>query len=141
MFLKKEDIIVRSAVIEDAPILTAWWNDGNVMAHAGFPKGLGITEEEVKAQINLNHNHLSQRCMIEVKRQKIGECNFRLKENAAEIGIKICDVSYQNKGLGTTILKMLINYLFTDNSLNKSMKVKKIILDTNQKNLRAQHVL
>ena len=27
--------------------LAAWWNDGAVMAHAGFPNGLGTSEEEV----------------------------------------------------------------------------------------------
>ncbi|HPJ76959.1 MAG TPA: GNAT family protein, partial [Clostridia bacterium] len=52
----------------------------------------------------------------------------------AEIGIKICDFSKQEKGYGTKLLSMLINSLFTD------MGYKKIILDTNVKNTRAQHV-
>lgn len=60
--------------------------------------------------------------------------NYTIEENVAEIGIKICDFTYQNHGYGTTLLKMLINFLFND------MKVKEIILDTNLKNLRAQHV-
>jgi RimJ/RimL family protein N-acetyltransferase len=140
LWLKHKNILIRSAVLDDAPTLLAWWNDGRVMAHAGFPHGLHTTEDEVKAQIKHNLTHLSQRCMIEVNGQPIGECNFRLNQAIAEIGIKICDVTQQNKGLGTTILNLLIDYLFTDEGINRQMKGKKIVLDTNQKNVRAQHV-
>ena len=51
----------------------------------------------------------------------------------AEIGIKICDFSKQEQGIGRTALSMLINTLF-ENGFTR------IILDTNLKNLRAQHV-
>ena len=54
--------------------------------------------------------------------------------NAAEIGIKICDFSQQNKGYGRILLSMLIGSLFQD------MYYQKIILDTNLSNKRAQHV-
>ncbi|WP_345795609.1 GNAT family protein [Clostridium folliculivorans] len=57
-----------------------------------------------------------------------------MEDNIAEIGIKICDFNYQEKGYGTKALKLLISYLF-DN-----LKVEKIILDTNINNTRAQHV-
>ena len=53
--------------------------------------------------------------------------------NIAEIGIKICDSSYQEKGLGRIILSIFIKELF-------NMGYDKIILDTNLKNKRAQHV-
>ena len=39
--LTKDNITIRSATLADAPLLNAWWNDGAVMAHAGFPQGLG----------------------------------------------------------------------------------------------------
>ena len=45
------DISIRSARREDAGLLCKWWNDGSVMAHAGFPNGLGTTVEEVQDQI------------------------------------------------------------------------------------------
>ena len=54
-------------------------------------------------------------------------------DGVAEIGIKICEVDCQNRGLGRIILSMLIRYLF-DNGFEK------IVLDTNLNNLRAQHV-
>ena len=55
-------------------------------------------------------------------------------EQAAEIGIKICDLSKQNKGIGKVLLSMLISSLFYD------LGYQKIVLDTNLKNKRAQHV-
>ncbi|GMQ57275.1 hypothetical protein AN1V17_16700 [Vallitalea sediminicola] len=51
-----------------------------------------------------------------------------------EIGIKICDFTKQDKGLGTMILKIFIRSLFED------YKFDKIILDTNLNNKRAQYV-
>ena len=47
MKIQHENLTVRQAESADAKQLTAWWNDGAVMAHAGFPGGLGTTEEEV----------------------------------------------------------------------------------------------
>lgn len=45
--IQYENLTIRQAKASDAKQLTAWWNDGAVMAHAGFPKGLGTTEEKV----------------------------------------------------------------------------------------------
>lgn len=133
-------IRIRSANIEDAPILVNWWNDGRIMAHAGFSNGLCTTLEKTIEQINLNEKNLSQICIIEAGDNRIGECNFKIRENTAEIGIKICDVSYQGIGLGTKILQLLIDYLFTDRELNNKVRIEKINLDTNLNNTRAQHV-
>ena len=140
MQINEGNILIRSAIDTDAKILTSWWNDGNVMAHAGFPNGLNTTVEEVSIIIKKNQNSLSQTCMIEVDSKSVGECNYRLNNCFAEIGIKICDTNYQNKGLGSKVLQMLISFIFTDKAINKSSKIEKIILDTNVKNLRAQHV-
>lgn len=64
-----------------------------------------------------------------------GEMVYRKAEDSvAEIGIKICDFSLHDKGLGKILLSMLISSLFND------MGYTKIILDTNIKNKRAQHV-
>ena len=62
-----------------------WWNDGAVMAHAGFPLGLGTTVEKEAARLPS-----PGRLMLEYKNQPIGEMNFRdVGEKTAEIGIKI----------------------------------------------------
>jgi len=61
--------------------------------------------------------------------------NYRNKGGGtAEIGIKICDFTLHDRGLGKILLSMLIFSLFYD------MGYHKIILDTNQNNKRAQYV-
>lgn len=56
-----------------------------------------------------------------------------LPDRSCEIGIKICETAYQEKGLGRIALSMLIKRLFDDG-------YERIVLDTNLKNARAQHV-
>lgn len=128
------DLCIRNATKEDSIQLASWWNDGKVMAHAGLPKGLGTTPEEVEAQIANDSDTTKRRLMIEYRKTAIGEMSYyNIGDHVVEIGIKICDTSYQEKGLGRIILSLFIRELFT-------MGFEKIILDTNQKNTRAQHV-
>ena len=129
-----QDICIRNAESADCAQLARWWNDGRVMAHAGFPDGLGTTAEQIQEQIESDSDDTKRRLMIEYKGSAIGEMSYYNRENnIAEIGIKICDTECQEKGLGRVILSMLIGELF-------SMGYAKIILDTNLKNTRAQHV-
>lgn len=123
-----KDLVIRQAERSDAKQLTAWWNDGAVMAHAGFPNGLGTTEEKVIAGLGKG------RLVIEENGRLIGECCYRPSgEQTAEIGIKICETDCQNRGVGRIVLSMLIRWLFDSGNT-------KIVLDTNLTNLRAQHV-
>lgn len=132
MILKYKDLIIRSANIQDVNQLMIWWNDGKVMAHAGFPYGLNIHEDKIIKQINEN-NDSKQRLILEYKNIRIGEmCYSQIHENTVEIGIKICESEYQNHGLGKLYLSMLMKELFK--------KYSKIILDTDLENKRAQHV-
>ena len=128
MKLQYKSLIIRQAEVSDAKQLAAWWNNGTVMAHAGFPNGLGITEKEVIK--SLGHG-----CMIiEEGSRPIGECSYRsTADNVAEIGIKLCETDYQNRGIGKKVLSMLIAWLFQNG-------YSKIVLDTNLTNARAQHV-
>ena len=104
------------------------------MAHAGFPNGLGTTVEKIQEQIAYDSDSSKRRLIILYKGSAIGEMSYyNLGNNIAEIGVKICDTDYQDKGLGRVVLSMLIHELF-------SMGFAKIILDTNLKNVRAQHV-
>lgn len=128
IFLHYSDITLRTALPSDAKRLAAWWNDGAVMAHAGFPLGLGITEEKVISQLR------RELFILEKDEKPIGESNFRaLNARTAEIGIKICESAYQNRGLGKIALSLLIRFLFDSG-------FEKILLDTNLENKRAQHV-
>lgn len=133
MLLEYKNLRIRSATTEDADILTNWWNDGAVMAHAGFPNGIGETPEHVAEKIANDNKCI--RLILELDDYPIGEaCYYNLGNKVAEIGIKICDFSKQEKGLGRIYLSMLIQALFEEAGYEK------IILDTNLKNERAQHV-
>lgn len=128
MNLQYNNLTIRDAVAADAKQLTTWWNDGAVMAHAGFPNGLGTTVEKVIAGLG------NGRLVLEESERLIGEaCYRKVGEGIAEIGIKICKTDCQNRGLGRVILSMLISWLF-------SQGFEKIVLDTNLTNKRAQHV-
>lgn len=135
MLLKHNNLIIRNATVDDAEQLSLWWNDGKVMAHAGFPLGTGQTAQEIAAKLKTDTDNTHRRLMIEINNIAAGEMNYRNVGNrTAEIGIKICDSSKQNKGFGKILLSMLIFSLFND------MRYQRIILDTNVKNERAQHV-
>ncbi|MTI66982.1 MAG: GNAT family N-acetyltransferase [Firmicutes bacterium] len=135
MFIEKENILIRNAISSDAKILCKWWNDGEIMSHAGFPKGLGTTVKNIEEDLKNDTDKKGRRLMIEYERLPIGEMSFKNKgSKTVEIGIKICDITKQERGLGTIILKMFIKSLFED------YKFEKIILDTNLNNKRAQHV-
>ncbi|MHB8127943.1 MAG: GNAT family N-acetyltransferase [Mobilitalea sp.] len=128
-----KNLAIRIATTEDAKILCKWWSDGKVMAHAGFPNGIETDIQELKERISKEDDN-NRRLIIEIDSIGVGEMSFRIDDNSADIGIKICDFSYQEKGFGTKAIKMLINYLF------KERAVDKIVLDTNLNNTRAQHV-
>ena len=128
MNLQYKNLTIRDAVAADAAQLTAWWNDGAVMAHAGFPNGFGTTVEEVIAGLG------NGRLVLEEGERLIGEaCYRKVGEAIVEIGIKICETDCQNRGLGRIILSMLISWLFEQG-------FGRIVLDTNLTNKRAQHV-
>ena len=134
MIIKNGSLSIRNAGSDDAGLLCSWWNDGKVMAHAGFPNGIGISKTEVLELLDKD-NDLQRRLILELKNEPIGEMNYRtLEERTAEIGIKICDFDQQNKGYGSEFLRMLMDYLFVKKGYSK------VILDTNLKNERAQLV-
>lgn len=135
MNLIKDNLVIRNAMSSDAVRLCAWWNNGEIMAHAGFPNGTGDTPERIRESLVTDNDDTHRRHIIEYEGKPIGEMNYRNKGSGiAEIGIKICDFTRQEQGLGTTLLSMFINALFTYYGYEK------ICLDTNAKNKRAQHV-
>ena len=134
MYITHNDITIRNVESTDCEQLAAWWNDGSVMAHAGFPNGLNTTAEEIREMVSADTDDTRRRLIIDYQGLSIGEMSYTNKgNNIAQMGIKICNPEYQNRGLGKVILSMLIKELF-------SRGYEKIILDTNLRNLRAQHV-
>jgi len=133
MNISTNNVTIRNAESSDAELLCAWWNDGKIMAHAGFPNGIHTTVEEIRNSLATDTDD-RRRHIIEYDGRPIGEMDYRNKGgNTAEIGIKICDFTMQEKGLGTMLLSLFIDALF-------HRGYDKIIVDTNTKNKRAQHV-
>lgn len=132
MELVYKNLKIREARIEDASLLATWWNDGSIMAHAGFPNGLHTTVEEVSKKLRENY---VMRLIIEAENVAIGEMCYRaVNDTTFDIGIKICVSDFQDKGYGRIILSLLLHYLFYD------LKCSKVVLDTDFENKRAQHV-
>ena len=131
MHLEYEKLSIREAVSLDARKLCEWWNDGEVMAHAGFPHGLNKTSEEVIEQLR-NNNERKMVLMLVYDSIRIGEANYGLYDDYGEIGIKICEKDMQNKGLGKKYLSLLLEFLFDH--------VDRCLITTNEKNTRARHV-
>lgn len=134
MLLKLDRLTIRNAEAADAEQLCAWWNDGKIMAHAGLPNGVGCTPEDIRKGLTSYTDQTNHRHIIELDGRPIGEMNYRDKGGAAELGIKICDFAEQEKGYGTKLLAAFIDALF------RYYGYEKMILDTNLKNERAQHV-
>ena len=123
-------LTIRCARPEDAAVLVKWWNDGAVMAHAGFPNGLGTTVSKVRERIARGRLFIIEHAGVPV-----GEMNYReITPERAEIGIKICESDRQNRGLGRILLSMFLSSLFEEGGYSV------IALDTNLQNLRARHV-
>jgi|GEM_PF-50212 len=134
--VKANDIILRNARVSDIKLLTDWWSDGVVMEHAGFPNGLVINKESLRRKyIVRNVSQKEARLVIEYQNKPIGEMSFRLVANATYmIGIKLCEQTKQNIGIGTTCLITLFDYLF------EQCHAMKIVLDTMVENARARKV-
>ena len=77
--IQYKNLIIRQAEAADAKQLAAWWNDGAVMAHAGFPNGVGTTEEEVAKGLGKGS------LIIQENDRLIGECNYRNLSNGVAV--------------------------------------------------------
>lgn len=77
MYIKNNNLTIRNATSEDSSILCKWWNDGEVMAHAGFPKGLGTSEEIIIQQLSGDTDETRRRLIIEVDGVPAGEMSYR----------------------------------------------------------------
>jgi len=112
MKIEQDNITIRSAERQDAIRLNTWWNDGRVMAHAGFPNGLGESMEETLACIEWWNNgsiiartdvseklgksseevidstdgdnkNSHQLCIIEIDGIPVGELNYKIRSEEA----------------------------------------------------------
>jgi len=135
MLIKKDNLIIRSAAASDAGLFGSWWRDGAVMAHAGYPLGLDITDGQVEKQIASCSDESFRLLVIEIDGEPAGEMNYHsMGCKTVQMGIKICKTSLHGRGYGTKLLGMLIEELFTRQGFER------IILDVSPDNAVARHV-
>lgn len=133
MDLEYKDLKIRKTSLEDAGLLLNWWNDGSVMAFAGYPDGKKTKEVIIRHYIDHDTKHY--RHIIEYKGEPIGEINYRdTNDQAASLSVMIAEEGWQNKGLGKIILSLFIDVLFRDYGF------KKINIETFKSNPRSIHV-
>lgn len=135
MEITYKNYLIRNASVQDAALLCKWWNDGAIMAHAGFPNGTGQSAEEISEKISHDTDDSCRRLIIELDKTPIGEMSYKnLGDGRVEIGIKICDISKQERGHGRILLSMLFHELLHEKGYST------IVISTDMENLRAQHV-
>ncbi len=131
------DLTIRNAKVSDIEQFVTWWEDGEVMAHAGFPNGLKVDRDELKLKHIINNaSGIEQlRLVVLYKGKPIGEASYRLvSKQVYDFGIKICDVNYQNLGIGTRAIDLMMTLIIND------LKAKRIVLSTTPENARARKV-
>lgn len=134
MELKHKNLTIRGATPADAAQLEIWWNDGRLMAHAGFPFGTGEKAADIAARI-AQETDRSRRLILELDGRPIGEMNYGPNEDgSAWLGIKICEITQQEHGYGKIFLSLLIRWLF------EVQGYQKVTVDTDRENRRSQHV-
>lgn len=82
MLLKFKNLTIRNATVDDAEQLAIWWNDGTVMAHAGFPNGTGQTVKDIADSLKNDSDNSHRRLIIEVDHIPVGEMIYLNKGEA-----------------------------------------------------------
>ncbi len=136
--LTGEKVRIRLADEDDADMLADWWADGDIMEHAGFPEGIATDRDRLKKRLRRQQDDKrAHRVYIleDASGTAVGEMSSSFKDDATGVvGIKICEVAAQGKGLGPDALKTMMAHVLFD------LGAERIELDTMVENTRAQHV-
>ena len=65
MLLQFKNLTIRNADVHDAAQLALWWNDGKIMAHAGFPNGTGETADGIVENLAKNSDKTGRTLIVE----------------------------------------------------------------------------
>lgn len=104
MNIKYNQLCIRNAEKKDCEQLAVWWNDGTVMAHAGFPNGLGTSAAEIEKQIADDSDETRRRLIIEYNDVRIGEMSFYVFE--------IIDMKSESKSANPITRKKALEELY-----------------------------
>jgi RimJ/RimL family protein N-acetyltransferase len=115
--IKTERLLIRSAVVDDAPMLYRLWTDPRVMGNVGFPKGLDITLREIEEGIREHKpDEVFGKYLIAQRRaggQVLGECKMMLPDvdGVSRTDVKLFPECWGHK-YGLEIKQALVDYLF-----------------------------
>jgi len=110
--LKKENIALRRATVQDAELLASWWNNEEIMRYAGFSEPWNLTAQEIASMLEKETDEIAGRWIIEIDGMPRGEMIYTNKENNIfSIGVKMCALELNDKGYGASALKILMDYL------------------------------
>lgn len=139
-----KNIVIRQLELGDEEYLYKWWNDENLMEHAthvfGVLQSLDAIKIKILKDIEDGTMFPPEKRFVICKRDSmkpIGEinyCGWDKRNQKAELGIKICELSDQGKGYGIDSLYHFIDFMFRFLNLNK------IELTTMVDNNRAQEL-
>jgi RimJ/RimL family protein N-acetyltransferase len=131
-------IRLRGAEREDLPRFVAWLNDPEVTDGLILYSPLSLAEEEVWFEGLLKRPKDERPLVIELRQGDfwipVGNCGFHNIEwrcRSAEVGIFIGEKQIWGQGVGTEVMKLLVQYGFDTLNLNR------IMLDVYETNLRA----
>lgn len=137
--IQSSRIKVREVTMDDVKTFLNWWNDPQVMKDVGFEEGLKLTYDQVYEQFLKRTKQKSSKAsklwiVFDQDNHPIGEFSYGEHndvERSCRIGLKICDVKAQGKGLGKHLLLQGMHYLFS------TLDYHKIYIDTLTTNKRA----
>jgi RimJ/RimL family protein N-acetyltransferase len=113
-----ERLKIRKAMACDADVEFFYrlWTNPDVMTMVGFPRGLRITRDEIRAMFEkTDDSEYNRRLVVEIIKSgtPIGECKLGLPdaEGISETDVKLFP-EYWGNGYGTEIKRGLVDYLF-----------------------------
>jgi RimJ/RimL family protein N-acetyltransferase len=139
MILKGEKAILRTVRLSDAPRFVKWFNDPEVNKFL-LVREMNLRDEKewIKNRLKKQNSKGNPFFCIDTKQGvHIGSASLEVKSfhnRCAGFGIVIGDKNYWNKGYGSEVVKLIIEYGF------KKLKLHRIELDVYGYNKRAQKV-
>ncbi len=135
MILKGQRIILRPIRMADAPNFVRWFKDKEVTRFTSTENVSLAKEKKVIKSFQKEKNKLRLAIDLLADRRPIGGCSIEyLAPKVYGLGIIIGEKSCWNKGYGTEVIKLLLQYGFV------KKKAERIELDVFEKNKRAQKV-
>jgi len=118
MIFETRRLSIRQATAsdKDVDLFYSLWTNPKVMTLVGYPYGLRITRDDIRARIEKEDTtEYNKKLIVELKEgdQRIGECKLGLPndEGISETDVKLLP-EFWGQGYGTELKRGLVDYLF-----------------------------